>query len=212
MPVGEMPILEVIIKQLKFYGVDSVIITVGHLHHMIESFFKDGEDFGINIEYSLEDEPLGTAGPLSLIVDKLDDHFLVMNGDLLTTINYRNVYDAHIENNADATLATFERTLKIDFGLVETNDDSELIDYKEKPLSKYKVSMGVNVFKKSSILSMLKKNQYIDIPDVMLSLIGNGQKVFCYQEDCNWLDIGRIDDYNEAVDIFEKDKNIYLPR
>jgi len=211
MPVGDMPILEVIIKQLKFFGTDRVIIAVGHLHHMIESFFKNGEEYGIDIQYSLENDPLGTAGPIGLIMEDLDENFLVINGDLLTNINFRNVFDSHINNDADATLATFERTLEIDFGLVETNDNSELIDYKEKPLSKYKVSMGINVFKKSSIIPILDNKQHIDIPDVMMNLVKQGKKVHCYSEECTWLDIGRIDDYNEAVNIFEDNKNIYLP-
>lgn len=211
MPVGDMPILEVIIKQLKSFGTDRVIIAVGHLHHMIESFFKNGEEYGMDIQYSLENNPLGTAGPLGLIMEDLDENFLVINGDLLTNINFRNVFDSHIKNDADATLATFERTLEIDFGLVETNDNSELIDYKEKPLSKYKVSMGINVFKKSSIIPILDNKQYIDIPDVMMNLVKQGKKVHCYSEECTWLDIGRIDDYNEAVNIFEDNKNIYLP-
>ena len=212
MPVGDMPILEVIIKQLKFFGTDRVIIAVGHLHHMIESFFKNGEEYGIDIQYSLENDPLGTAGPIGLIMEDLDENFLVINGDLLTNINFRNVFDSHINNDADATLATFERTLEIDFGLVETNDNSELIDYKEKPLSKYKVSMGINVFKKSSIIPILDNKQHIDIPDVMMNLVKQGKKVHCYSEECTWLDIGRIDDYNEAVNIFEENKNIYLPK
>ncbi len=211
MPVGDMPILEIILRQLKSSGVDNVIIAVGHLHHMIESFFKNGEEYGLNIKYSLEDKPLGTAGPLRLIAEDLDENFIVMNGDLLTSLDYKAAFNSHIENNADATIATFERTLDIDFGVIEANKDSELIDYKEKPTSTYKVSMGVNIFRKSSLTSILEKHEYLDIPDVMIQLMQEGKKVFCYQEECSWLDIGRIDDYQEAVDIFERDKAIYLP-
>ena len=157
-----------------------------------------------------EDVQLGADGQL-IFAEDLDENFIVMNGDLLTSLDYKAAFNSHIENNADATIATFERTLDIDFGVIEVNNDSELVDYREKPTSSYKVSMGVNVFRKSSLIPILDKHEYLDIPDVMIKLTQEGKKVFCYEEECSWLDIGRIDDYQEAVDIFERDKAIYLP-
>lgn len=210
MPIGDIPILEILIKQLKSHGVNSIIIAVGYLHHMIEAYFHDGRHHGIPISYSLEKKPLGTAGPIHLVMDKLDEDFLVLNGDLLTSLNFKNLFHAHIENNAAASIATFKRTVDIDFGVLELEDNSELKKYTEKPSFDYRVSMGINVFKKAAIASLISSNDYLDIPDLMMRLKANREKVFCYQEDCEWLDIGRLEDYNVAVDTFEKNKNIFL--
>ena len=119
MPIGEIPILEIIVKQLKNAGASSIVMAVGHLHHMIEAHFGDGSDFGIPISYSLEDKPLGTAGPLNLIFNQLEENFIVLNGDLLTTIDFGNLFNAHIQSDASATIATFKRTVDIDFGVLE---------------------------------------------------------------------------------------------
>lgn len=211
MPIGEIPILEILIKQLTQQGVTSIIIAVGHLHHMIEAYFKDGIDHGISIKYSLENKPLGTAGPLSLVIDDLEDNFLVLNGDLLTSINFSKLFSSHITNKASATIAAFTRTVDIDFGVLELDTNSELKNYTEKPSFNYKVSMGINVFNKSSIQNIIKKDEYLDIPDLMMHIKNKGEKVFCYQEDCEWLDIGRVEDYKTAVNTFEGRKKIFLP-
>ena len=212
MPIDNMPILEVIVKQLEFYGIKSIIIAVGHLHHMIEAYFKDGSDFGVSIKYSLEINPLGTAGPISLVMNDLENDFLVLNGDLLTSINFAEIYNAHIKEKASATIAAFPRQVNIDFGVLELDEKSELKKYTEKPTFDYKVSMGINVFNKASIQNLVKKNEYLDIPNLMMKLKRNGHKVFCHEQDCKWLDIGRVDDYEEAHKVFSEDKNIFLPQ
>ncbi len=211
MPIGDMPILEILIRQLKEQGVDSIILAVGYLHHMIEAYFEDGKKFGIPITYSLENEPLGTAGPIKLVLKDLDENFLVLNGDLLTTINFSNLFNAHLEAKAAATIAAFKRTVDIDFGVLEINEKSELENYSEKPIFDFDVSMGINVFNKSAIEGIIEDLDYIDIPDLMMELNKEKKKIFCYQEDCDWLDIGRIEDYNTAVDIFESNKKSFLP-
>tara|TARA_B100001113_G_scaffold352531_1_gene354195 strand:+ start:1053 stop:1769 length:717 start_codon:yes stop_codon:yes gene_type:complete len=211
MPIDDIPILEILVKQLQSYGVTSIIMAVGYLSHMIEAYFKDGSDFGLSIKYSLEKEPLGTAGPIGLVFDDLEENFLVLNGDLLTSINFKNIYKAHINENAAATISTFPRTVKIDFGVLELNDRAELKSYTEKPNYDYKVSMGINVFNKKSLDGLIVKNEYLDIPSLMMLLKNNGNKVFCYEEECKWLDIGRVDDYQEAVEIFSKNKKVFLP-
>ncbi len=210
MPIDNVPILEILVRQLKSYGVTSIIMAVGYLSHMIEAYFKDGSDFGISIKYSLEKDPLGTAGPIGLAYEDLEENFLVLNGDLLTTINFKNIYQAHIGEAAAATISAFPRTVNIDFGVIEINDKSELESYTEKPKYDYKVSMGINVFNKKSIEDFIVKDEYLDIPELMMLLKNNGNKVFCYEEDCKWLDIGRVDDYQEAVEIFSKNKKIFL--
>ena len=211
MPIDDIPILEILVRQLKIYGVEKIIIAVGYLHHMIEEYFGNGSSYGVSISYSLEKEALGTAGPISLVMNDLEENFLVLNGDLLTTINFSNIYDAHIKSKAAATISTFSRKVNIDFGVLELNKNSELEKYIEKPTYDYKVSMGINVFRKNSIKSFIKKGQYLDIPNLMMALRSNEKKVFCYEEDCSWLDIGRVDDYKDAVTVFSKNKKIFLP-
>lgn len=211
MPIDDIPILEILVRQLKANGISKIIMAVGYLSHMIEAYFKDGSEFGVPITYSLEKEPLGTAGPIGLVYEDLEENFMVLNGDLLTTINFKNIYDAHIDETAAATISTFPRTVNIDFGVLELNNKSELQSYTEKPKYDYKVSMGINVFNKKSIENFIVKNEYLDIPKLMMLLKNNGNKVFCYEEDCRWLDIGRVDDYQQANEIFSENKKIFLP-
>ena len=143
MPIDDIPILEILVRQLKIYGVEKIIIAVGYLHHMIEEYFGNGSSYGVSISYSLEKEALGTAGPISLVMNDLEENFLVLNGDLLTTINFSNIFDAHIKSKAAATISTFSRKVNIDFGVLELNKNSELEKYIEKPTYDYKVSMGL---------------------------------------------------------------------
>lgn len=211
MPIDNMPILEVLVKQLKFFGVKSIIMAVGHLHHMIEAYFKDGSDFGVSIKYSLEINPLGTAGPISLVMNDLENDFLVLNGDLLTSIDFKKIYTTHVKAKASATIATYHRKVNIDFGVLELDNKSELKNYSEKPTFDYKVSMGINVFNKNAIKKYVKINQHLDIPDLMMKLKTFGHKVLCHEQECKWLDIGRVDDYEDAHKVFAEDREIFLP-
>ena len=208
MPLGEIPILEVIIRQLKRDGFHDLIIAVNHLKELIMAFLGNGERWDLNISYSIEDRPLGTAGPLTL-VDSLEENFLVINGDTLTTIDYKKLFQFHLKNNACATISTFKRDVKIDFGIVKTDDRGFLREYIEKPTYSFEVSMGVNVFNRR-ILDYLAKNEYIDMPEMVLKLKDNGERVQRYLFDGYWLDIGRIDDYEAANLIFEEKKNEFL--
>jgi NDP-sugar pyrophosphorylase family protein len=211
MPVSEYPILEIIVRQLKHAGVDEIILAVGHLSHLIQAFFQDGERFGVKIRYSLEDRPLGTAGPIALVLDQLEGDFLVMNGDLLTTLSYRNLYEFHRSHGGAATLGLFQREVRIDFGVIEAADDKQLKNYIEKPTYQFTVSMGVNVFRKAAIADLVQPGQYLDIPDLMLALKAACRGVYCYSEPCQWLDIGRVDDYQQANAIFEASVGRFLP-
>ena len=132
-----------------------------------------------------------------------------MNGDLLTTANYHDMVMDHIASGASATIGVFPREVKIDFGVLETEKNGNLSSYKEKPVFKFMVSMGINVFDKS-VLSMLNKGEYIDIPDLMMKLKNQGREVKTFHCDCDWLDIGRPDDYERAIDLFGKNRRMYL--
>jgi len=208
MPIGEMPILEVVLRQLKSFGFKKVTLSVNHLADLIQSFFGDGSHLGIEISYCIEDEPLGTAGSLSL-VRNIGEHFLVMNGDLLTTVDYSAMVRHHIDSGAKATIGVFPREVKIDFGVLELGSKGELLEYKEKPRFEYMVSMGVNVFE-NSVLKFIPKGQYLDIPKLMMNLKKAGESVLTFRSKCEWLDIGRPDDYEEAVEKFERSKEKYL--
>lgn len=207
-PIGDMPILKIILKQLKYYGFDNVVLAVNHLAELIMSFFKTGEDLGLNISYSIENKTLGTAGPLS-IIDNLDENFLVMNGDVLTNINFHHLFEFHSENGGMATIATYKKHLAIDLGVLKIKGDT-FIDYIEKPIYDFDISMGVYIFRRE-IIDLLPKNEKMDLPDLIKKIRDKRKKILCYKGDYEWLDIGRILDYEEANNIFEDKRKYFLP-
>jgi NDP-mannose synthase len=208
MPIGEMPILEIVLRQLKSFGFRKVTLSVNHLADLIQTFFGDGRKLGLDIAYCMEDQPLGTAGSISM-VDDVSENFLVMNGDLLTTIDYSAMMQTHINSEAIATIGIYPREVKIDFGVLEIGDKGELVKYTEKPEYEFLVSMGVNAFHKS-VLESIPKKQYLDIPSLMMNLKNANKQVLTYRSECQWLDIGRPDDYGNALEIFEQNRSLYL--
>jgi NDP-mannose synthase len=208
MPIGDMPILEVVLRQLKHFGFKQITISINHLADLIKTFFGNGEKLGLEIAYCMEDHPLGTAGSVSLVKD-IPEYFLVMNGDLLTTLDYGAMMLQHIQSGAQATIGVFPREVKIDFGVLQIGPQGQLVDYIEKPRYEYLVSMGVNAFHKS-VLEFIPRNQYLDIPTLMMNLKKAGKQVMTYRSECEWLDIGRPDDYENATALFEQSKTKYL--
>jgi NDP-sugar pyrophosphorylase family protein len=206
-PIGDLPILEVVLRQLKHHGADRIILAVNKLARLIEAFFGDGSRLGLEIVYSLEDKPLGTAGPIRL-AHNLDEDFIVMNGDLLTTIDYTDFFRCHKANRATATIATFQKEVKIDLGVLETKDDS-FTNYIEKPTYHFTVSMGIYVLNRR-VLRFIDGDRRFDMPDLVLALHNAGEKILCYSGNYDWLDIGRIDDYERAVQLFEANRDKYL--
>jgi NDP-sugar pyrophosphorylase family protein len=208
MPIGDMPILEVLLRQMKRAQVDEVILTVGHLSHLMEAFFQDGERLGLKISYSYEEHPLGTAGPLSLLTG-MDDSFLVANGDVLTTLDLRSLVAFHRSSGAIATISSHARKVNIDLGVIQYNGSNQIVGYIEKPTYDFYVSMGIYVFE-PRVLSYIPYNQYLDFPDLILRLIEAGETVVGYPYDGYWQDLGRPDDYEQAVQEFEKMKPLIL--
>lgn len=206
-PVGDKPILEIVLSQLKRAGIIDIVLAVGHLAELIQAFFGDGKKFGLNISYSMEDKPLGTAGPLSLI-SGLNSNFIVMNGDLLTTLSYTNLINKHKKEKAAATIAVHKKDVKIDLGVLECDGQSCVKKYIEKPTYHYNVSMGIYVFS-PEVLEYIPKGKYLDFPELIQILLNNGKKVFGYQSDDYWLDIGRQDDYQQAIETFESNKHLF---
>lgn len=211
MPIGDMPILEVVLRQLKAAGVTRVTMAVGHLAELLQAFFGDGHRFGLAIDYSFEEQPLGTVGPLTLIPGlKEEGTFLMMNGDILCTLDYQALIRCHRETGAAATIATYRREVKIDFGVIETASDGLLTGYVEKPSFEYEVSMGIYCFD-SRVLGILRHNEFRDFPDLVRSLIAAGEKVASFPFDGYWLDIGRPDDYATAIEEFDSRRSEFLP-
>jgi len=198
MPIGDKPILEIIIRQLEAQGLRDIIIMVGHLSELIMAFFGDGSKFGVNIKYSKEEQPLGTAGGLALIRDELDESFLMINGDTLTTLNYSNLIHYLNLNGAITTIALKSRNVKIDFGVVEVDERSNNIEsYTEKPTHDTLVSTGISVMR-NDVLEFISPNAYLDFPQLIQTLLTAGETVKGYVFDGYWLDIGRPDDYERA--------------
>jgi NDP-sugar pyrophosphorylase family protein len=210
MPLGDMPVLELLLRRLKKAGITEVILAVNHLRHLIEAFFGDGSRLGLRIRYSSEDMPLGTAGALGNMIDDLADTFFVTNGDLLTTMDLVRMVQLHSETGCDASIGIHQRENKIDFGLIEFDSENRLSAYREKPTSTYYVSMGIYIFKREAIRQHVTKNRYQDMPSLLASMTAADMDVRCYHEDCVWLDIGRPDDFARAQSMFEDDRALFL--
>ncbi|MHC1630232.1 MAG: nucleotidyltransferase family protein [Methanoculleaceae archaeon] len=208
MPIGEYPILEVILRQLDRDGFSEAVISTGYLSELIRAYVENREFEHITIRYSHESEPLGTIGPLRLI-DGLDDDFLVMNGDILTDIRYRDLFSFHQRHGGLATIATYHRDVPIDFGVLECDDDRKIHTFREKPTYHFTVSMGVYLFSRD-IFDFVPDTGAFGFDDLMLALTGARAEVYSYPHDGFWLDIGRPDDYEQSIRIFEQKQEQFL--
>jgi NDP-mannose synthase len=197
-PIGDRPILEIIIRQLVSQGLGDIILSIGHLGELIEAYFQNGHRAipGLTLEYFRETQPLGTAGPLTMIPG-LDETFMVMNGDILTTLNYQALIRHHQEHQAALTIAMHQKDVHIDLGVLETDACGYLTSYNEKPLYKFEVSMGVYVYE-PSVLRYMPRGCHLDFPDLVQLLLEKGEKVSGYHSEDYWLDIGRREDYELA--------------
>jgi NDP-sugar pyrophosphorylase family protein len=175
---------------------------VGYLADLIKTYFQDGSRWGVQIDYSYEAQPLGTAGPLALI-DGLNETFLVMNADILTNVDYNYLIRYHRERGGVATIGAFARQVRIDLGVIVADDDRRIKDYIEKPTQSYLVSMGIYIFE-PKVLEFLPRKGYMDFPDLVKRLIGADLPVYFYPFSGYWLDIGRHEDYSKAVEEFEQ--------
>lgn len=209
MPIGgEIPILGIILSQLKKKNFDKVTITVNYLAKLIQAFFGDGEDWGLKIDYSLEKKPLGTVGPITLIED-LPETFLVMNGDILTNINYEEFYKWHKEHDNDFSVATFKRMAQNDSGVLQFDENQNIFDFKEKPIQYNYTSMGIYILNKS-VIDLLPKNEKIGFDQLILNAIRDKIKIKAYLHDSFWLDIGSNSDYEKANDYFLENRKEFL--
>ena len=202
MPIGKFTILEIVIRQLKFYGFRHITIAVNHQAKLIKAFFGNGKKFKISIDYILEKKPLGTMGPLKGIVD-LPENFLVMNGDILTDLNFNKLYNSHLKNKNLFTISSHKRKELIDYGLLKSNKKNYLTKFLEKPNKTYQVSMGIYVLRKK-ILKYIPRDKYYGFDHLMYKLLKLKKNVKIRNHDGYWLDIGRPSDYIMAVEEFKK--------
>lgn len=195
-PVGDKPIIEIIILKLVKYGFNHITITVNHMADMIKEFCGDGSKWGIKIDYSLETKPLSTMGPLKLIND-LPEDFLVMNGDVLTDLDFDIFYNEHIQKGSIFTVSAYERDHKVDYGVLEANEDNKLIAFREKPVLHYLVSMGVYMVNKKCV-DVIPSDMFYGFDHLMLDLIKRETPAIVRPFNGYWLDIGRPEDYEQA--------------
>lgn len=200
MPIGEYPILEVVIRQLAAHGFRHITMAVNHQAELIRAFFGDGAKWNLRIDYSLESEPLGTMGPLRLIRD-LPDHFLVMNGDILTDLDFATFHDTHVAEDRQFTISSYAREQKIDYGVLVSGDDRALREFREKPTTPYEVSMGVYMVSRR-VLDLVPEGRPYGFDGLMHDMLAAGRRVDVRRFEGYWLDIGRPDDYMQAIEEF----------
>tara|TARA_Y100000589_G_scaffold291588_1_gene295183 strand:+ start:9070 stop:9771 length:702 start_codon:yes stop_codon:yes gene_type:complete len=205
MPIGDFPILEVVVRQLVRDGFDHISMAVNHQASLIRAFFGDGSKWSIKIDYYEEDKPMGTMGSLNKIND-LPDNFLIMNGDILTDLNYSKFYDYHLNNKSLFTIGAKKRIQPIDYGVLESNQKGFLQSFVEKPKKEFLVSMGIYMANKN--IKKYIPNSFYGFDNLMLDLLSKNRPVKLYEFNSYWLDIGKPDDYIKAIDDFEvlKDK------
>jgi NDP-mannose synthase len=208
MPIGEYPILEVIIRQLAAQGFRRITMAVNHQASLIQAFFGDGCKWGLEIDYSLEQQPLGTIAPLSLIPD-LPETFLLMNGDVLTDLDYQKLAAVHVKSGKLFTISAAVRRHIIDYGVLETDGCSTLTGFREKPAVEYLVSMGVYVVNRS-VLARVPPGRKFSFDELMLDMLQHGLEVHVEPHEGYWLDIGRPDDYMQAIEEFDKSRSAFL--
>jgi NDP-sugar pyrophosphorylase family protein len=210
MPIADMPILEIVLRQLHAHGVNAATLTVGHLAPLIRAYLDQSNiNRLLSLSYHYESAPLGTAGALATVAD-LHETFIAMNGDILTTLDYSALLRFHRENNATLTVAVTKKRVQIELGVLQLDNASRIIGYDEKPVKEYPASMGVYVYEPRA-LRFIEPNVYLDLPTLVLRLIEQGERVCGFSSDAFWLDIGNRDDYERAVIEYSQRKSDFLP-
>jgi NDP-sugar pyrophosphorylase family protein len=209
-PIGEIPILELLIRQLEAQGFQRITLSVGYLSSLIEAYCGDGSRWGIALDYLREAEPLGTAGFLGLLDDLEEDRLLVVNGDTLTDLDMGRAYRDHDPSDG-ATICSSRRSLSIEFGVLETDESGRLVSYSEKPEVTYDVSMGVNILSAWAIKAHVTPEARLDMPELLGRIQHGGGVVRVHGTDAYWLDMGRVSDLESALETFAADPARFLP-
>jgi NDP-sugar pyrophosphorylase family protein len=208
MPLADRPVIDVVLRQLVRAGVEGVLISVGHLGSLLEAWIRSEADYGVPVSFLYEDEPLGTAGALGNI-ESPEGTFLALNGDILTTLSFSELVDAHRTSGAVATMAVKERTVEIEYGVVHADDKGSVVRLEEKPRLGYTVSMGVYAFE-PAIVDHIARGERVDFPDLLVRAMEAGERVATYPFDGYWRDIGNRDDYEAAIADFGADPRRFV--
>jgi len=209
-PLDDTPVIEILVQQLRDRGITDLTVVTGHLAHLIQAFLGEGERFGLRIKYFQEPLPLDTAGCLGML-PRATSPFLVMNGDLLTTLDFAAMARFPRPHRPLAKIAVHPRQGKIDLGVIQMDDQGRLTAYQEKPQHDFLVSMGIYCFE-PRVCDFIQPNERISMPELILRLRAADETVLCYREECYWLDIGRPDDYAAASEEFRRDRSRFLPQ
>lgn len=202
-PIGDRAILDILLGRLKASGIVDLVLCVNHMAELITAYFGDGSKWGVKIRYSFENESLSTVAPVRLVRDLAED-FLVMNGDLLTDLDFKVLYDYHVQNGALLTVATHKRQSRIDFGVIDVDERRNVaVGFQEKPTYELNVSMGVYVFKKT-VLDYVPQEGPFGFDDLMHTLLAEKETIKVFPYNGYWLDVGRPDDYEKANEEIEK--------
>lgn len=209
-PIGEVPIIDIVLRQLAWHGVRDVAISVGYLGELIEAYLATrGGIKGLSISYIRERSPLGTAGPLGLLAQPREDT-IVVNGDILTDFDFTSMMAFHREQKPALSIAVHHREVMVDLGVVDFEEGGRVVGFREKPRLEYHCSMGVNIYSPEA-LELISPGQQIDFPDVALKLVERGDRVQAFPTNCYWMDIGRRDDYDRAIEEFPILRERLLP-
>jgi len=209
MPIGDMPVIEIVIRQLKSRGLERLYISVSHLGHLLQAVLGDGSKWGVDIKYLFEDKPLGTVGPVRCI-PRPEVPFLVMNGDLLTSIDYADLYQHHLRSGAQLTVGVYECTVPVSLGVFELGPDNNITGFREKPSLHYWASMGVYVFS-PEVWDIVPPNEYFGFDMLMEEVVRGALGARVYRFEGIWLDIGRPEDYERASEVFAQSRDELLP-
>lgn len=209
MPIGDVPILDLVIRQLRHFGATRITVTTGYLAELVMTYLGDGSQYGLTIDFVREKEPLGTLGPLALVANPNADSYLVVNGDVLTTMNFSDLVEQHRKSGAMVTVATYRRPVVIDKGVLTLDKSGRITDFVEKPTHYNPVAMGINVFE-PQILDYIPPSERVDVPDVLRTLLKEGKHLQSYLFDGYWLDIGIPGDYERALADFEQHRSALL--
>ncbi len=202
-PIGdEHSILEIVLSQLARCGFSRATLAIGHFGHLIRSYIGDGSRWGLEVDYTEPEEvPLGTIGPVLRILDRLPEQFLIMNGDVLTDIDFSDLMRQHREWGAPLTVATYERQVRIDYGVLTTKDRN-VVDFVEKPTIDYQVSMGVYACSKHA-LTRYTPGLPFGFDELVLDMLARDTPPQDYAYKGYWFDIGHPDDYDRVNAEFE---------
>lgn len=207
-PLADKPVIEILLRRLAAHRFRNVTLCTGYLAELIMAVCGNGSQYGLSVDYVREQGQLGTAGPLSLLQNPSDPLF-VMNGDLLTTLDFGAMLAHHVRTGAAATIAVTTRKVNIDFGVIESGGDGRFTRYVEKPTMSLQVSMGAYVLSRS-VLAHVESGRRLDMPDLITRVAQSGERVSCFVSDCYWIDIGRMDDYGIAQEQFASDPGRFL--